>query len=46
MYLLKMNYELSEKVKAISTKGLRKDLINIVFLIEQNISIQEYYKII
>ena len=29
--------ELPKKVKAISTKGLTKDLINIVFLTEQNI---------
>ena len=34
--------ELLEKVKPISTKGL----INIVFLMEQSISNQEYYKII
>ena len=34
--------ELLEKVKPISTKGL----INIVFLMEQSISTQEYYKII
>ena len=39
--------KLSKKVEAISTKGLTKDLVNkLVFLMEQNISIQEYYKII
>ena len=29
--------KLSKKVKAISTKGLTKDLISLVFLMEQNI---------
>ena len=39
--------ELSEKVKTISTKGLTKDLIiNLIFSMDQNISIQEHYKII
>ena len=38
--------ELSKKVKVISTKGLTKDLINnLVFLMEQNIFLQEYFKI-
>ena len=46
MYLLKMiSMNWSEKL-TISTKGLTKDLINIVFLMEQNMSIQEYCKII
>ena len=31
--------ELSKQFEAISTKGLTKDLINIVLLMEQNISI-------
>ena len=35
--------ELSMKVKAISTKGLTKDLINLVFLMQQNIFLQEYF---
>ena len=38
--------ELSEKVKAISTKGLTKYLINLVFLMEESIFPQEYFKII
>ena len=29
--------ELSKKAKAISTKGLTKDLISLVFLMEENI---------
>ena len=38
-----MNYQ----VKAILTKRLKKDLIiNLVFLMEQNIFLQEYLKII
>ena len=38
---------LSKKVKAISAKGLTKDLINnLVFSMEQNIFHQEYFKII
>ena len=36
-----MNYE--KNVKEISTKGLTKDL---VFLMEQNIFLQKYFKII
>ena len=36
-----------KKVKAISTKGLSKDLINkFIFLMEQNIFLQKYFKII
>ena len=35
--------ELSMKVKAISTKRLTKDLINLVFLMQQNIFLQEYF---
>ena len=39
--------ELSKKVKAVSTKGLINDLwISLVFLMEQNIFLQEYFKII
>ena len=38
---------LSKKVKAISAKGLTKDLINnLVFSMEQNIFHQEYFRII
>ena len=36
--------ELFEKVKAISTKGLRFDKLS--FLVEQNVFLQEYFKII
>ena len=40
-----MNYQ--KKVEAIQTKGLTKDLINGYKIFNaQNISIQEYYKII
>ena len=38
--------ELSRKVKAISTKGLKKIWqTNLVFLMEQNISLWEHFKI-
>ena len=39
--------ELLKEVKAISTKGLTKDLINkFSILIEQSVFLQEYFKII
>ena len=43
----KAKNKLSKKVKAISSKGLTKDLINnIIFLMEQNTLLQERFKII
>ena len=38
--------ELSQKVKAISAKGLTKDLISLVFLMEQKNFLKKYFKII
>ena len=38
--------ELSKKVKAILLAGLSKDLINLIFLMEQNTFFHEYFEII